>query len=111
MLTQRLRHRVTIQEQVQTQDPNLGSVVVTWQDFLADEAAEVVPLSGREFIQSAEKQGAVDARMTLRYNAGIVPSMRVVFDGDNYNIAAILPDASARRWLTLMVTRGPSDGD
>lgn len=105
-----LRHRVTLQSQVQTQDAGTGEITVTWQNHLADEPAEVVPLSGREFIQSAATQSSVDTRMVIRWRSGIEPTMRVVFDGQNYNIHAVLPDPSNRRHLTLMCQRGVNDG-
>jgi hypothetical protein len=37
--------------------------------------------------------------------------MRVVFDGNNYQISAVLPDPSNRRWLTIMAERGVNDGE
>jgi SPP1 family predicted phage head-tail adaptor len=111
MLTQRLRHRVDIDYQVQTQDATTGAVAVTWAAFLVDEPAEIVPLSGREFIQSAAMQSQVTVRATIRYQSGIDASMRIRFDGETYKIQAILPDPSARRWLTLMLAKGVSDGD
>lgn len=111
MLAPRLRHRITLQDQEQTQDAATGAVSVTWADWLLDEPAEFVPLSGREFIQSGGKQAQVMARVTIRERAGVDPSMRLLFDGRAYNIQAVLPDPSARRWLTLMVSEGPSDGD
>ena len=36
--------------------------------------------------------------------------MRVVFDSQNYQIHAVLPDPTNRKWLTLMVERGVNDG-
>lgn len=110
MLNYKLRQRVTLQSQTQTQDPNTGETTVSWTATVSDEPAEVVPLSGREFIQSGATQAGVDTRMTIRWRSGIEPTMRVVFDGNNYQISAVLPDPSNRRWLTLMCQRGVNDG-
>lgn len=110
MLTHKLRHRITLQSQVQTHDPATNAVEVTWADWLANEPAEVVPLSGKEFIAAGATQAAVDTRMTVRWRSGIEPTMRVVFDGHNYQLTAVLPDPSNRRWLTLMCQRGANDG-
>ena len=109
-LAAKLRHRITIQAQSRTQDPVTGEDLVTWADWLADEPAEVVPLSGKEFLQSAATQAQVDTRMTIRWREGVLPTMRIVFDALNYDIHAVLPDPSNRRWLTLMVARGVNDG-
>lgn len=109
-LAPKLRHRITLQVQAHTQDPDTGEDVVTWADWLADEPAEVVPLSGKEFLQSAATQAQVDTRMTIRWRAGVLTTMRIVFDGENYNVSAVLPDPTNRRWLTLMASRGVNDG-
>lgn len=111
MLAPRLRHRITLQAKTVTQDTIGTAITQSWADWLAREPAEVVPLSGREFIQAGGKQAAVSARMTIRWRAGVVPTMRVIFDGGFYNIEAVLPDPTGRRWLTLMVSEGLSDGD
>lgn len=110
MLAHRLRHRITIQSQTLTQDTTTGENTVSWSAFLADEPAEVVPLSGKEFISAAASQAQVDCRMTIRWQSGVLPTMRVVFDSQNYQIRAVLPDPSNARWLTLMVQRGVDDG-
>lgn len=111
-LSQKLRHRITIQRATTTQDPDTGETTATWVDFLNSEPAEVVPLSGREFIQSGAVQAGVNTRMTIRWQAGVLPTMRVLFDGDIYRIEAVLPDPTARRHLTLMCERGvSSDGE
>lgn len=110
MLTHRLRHRITLQAQTAVQDPNTGEQTVTWADWLANEPAEVVPLSGKEFVAAAANTAGVDTRMTIRHRAGVLPTMRVVFDGHNYQVSAVLPDPSNARWLTLMCQRGVNDG-
>lgn len=107
----KLRHRITLQSRVQTQDPVSGAVELTWSDYATEVPAEVVPLSGREFLSAAAEQAGVIARIVIRYDAGVLPTMRLVFDGVNHNIEAVLPDPTARRHLTLMVSRGTTDGD
>lgn len=109
-LAAKLRHRITLQSRVASQDATTGEATFTWTNTVADEPAEVVPLSGREFIQSGATQAQVDTRMTIRWRSGIEPTMRVVFDGNNYELTAILPDPMNRRWLTLMCNRGVNDG-
>jgi SPP1 family predicted phage head-tail adaptor len=110
-LTQRLRHRIDIDAPGGVQDPDSGEVTTGWAPFAVDVPAEVVPLSGREFIQSEAGQHEVTARMTIRYMPGVEPTMRVRFDGDTYSISAVLPDPTGRRHITLMVSRGLGDGE
>lgn len=110
-LAAKLRHRITLQSRTATQDSNTGEMVMSWANTMADEPAEVVPLSGKEFIQSGATQAQVDTRITIRWRSGIEPTMRVVFDGNNYQITAVLPDPTNRRHLTLMCQRGVNSGE
>ena len=107
-IAHRLRHRVTIEQLATTRD-EFGGVVESW-GTVAIVPAEVWPLSGREFIASQAAQAGVNARMTIRYVAGITPKMRVVHGSDIYNIEAVLPDQTLRRHLTLMVSTGVNNG-
>ena len=110
-----LRHRITLEHNVTTRD-EWGGEVVGWVDaFPAITAqggipAEVVPLSGREFIAAGELHGEVQARITIRYLPGVLDTMRIQFDGAVYAIRAVLPDATGRRHLTLMVDKGVASG-
>ena len=111
MLAPKLRHRVTFQSRTPTQDATTGEVTYSWSSTVSDEPAEVVPLSGRELVASGATQAGVDTRMTVRWRSGIDEKMRVVFDGNNYQITAVLPDPTNRRWLTLMCQRGVNSGE
>jgi SPP1 family predicted phage head-tail adaptor len=105
----RLRHLVTIQTRGETRNPDGGSVPA-WADFAVGVPAEFQSVSGREYLSAGALQAEVTAKITIRYLSGVLPSMRVVFDGLNYNIAAVLPDPTARRHMTLMVSEGLNDG-
>ena len=104
-----LRHRITLQKRGETRGPD-GEVITGWVDFAANVPASVIPLSGREFISAGETQGEVQARVTIRWMGGVLDTMRMLFDGKAYAIKAVLPDPSARRHITLMVSGGVSDG-
>jgi len=108
MLAHKLRHRIKIESITATRD-EWGGVIETWGTFADNVPAEVVPLSGREFIAAAAEQSGVTARITIRELTGLTETMRIVFDGKDYNIKAILPDPTARRHLTLMVETGVRD--
>lgn len=108
----KLRHRITIQEQVEAQDAQTGAMVVTWQDKWTRVPASVEPLSAREFIQSQAGQSEVTARITIRYRAGLLPTMRIVHRGKTYNIAGLLPDNdSGLEHITIPVKEGVNDGE
>lgn len=104
-----LRHRITLQQRGETRGPD-GEVITGWVDFAANVPASVIPLSGREFISAGELQGEVQGRVTIRWMDGVLDTMRMLFDGKVYAIKAVLPDPTARRHLTIMVSGGVSDG-
>lgn len=103
------RHRIHLLESVVRRDP-LGGDTREWRTWKPDVPAEVVPLSGREFTAASAEHGQVTARMEIPYLPGVLNTMRVLFDEQVYEIRAVLPDATARRHLTLMVDVGLSDG-
>ncbi len=107
-IAHRLRHRVTIEQRTQTRD-EWGGVVESW-DTVTIVPAEVYPLSGREFVAAQATQADVTTKITIRYQAGIEPAMRVTHDGSIYNIRAVLPDPTLRRHLTLMCETGVNNG-
>jgi SPP1 family predicted phage head-tail adaptor len=110
MTAPRLRHRVTLENFVTTQDMNTGAIVDAWQLFKQDVPAEVYSLSGREFVAAQAIQAGVTTKITIRYVDGVQPRMRVVQGSDVYNIKAVLPDPTLRRHLTLMCEVGVNQG-
>lgn len=106
----KLRHLVTIQEPVKTQNPGTGDVNNDWRD-LVNVFAEVTPLSAREFIAAQASQGEITTRITIRFRNGITRQHRILFRGVIYNIEGVLPDAkSGREYLTLPCSEGVNDG-
>lgn len=101
-----LRHKVQLQAKQITQDPVTGEMVTTWVT-IAQPWAEIVPMSGREFVAAGAEQSEVRGRIVIRYREDVDASMRVVYRGRYYNILAVLPDAeSGREHLTLMTGEG-----
>lgn len=112
MLAQRLRHRITVQSQVHSQDSTTGENSVEWEDWIPEEPAEVVPSSGREFREAGTKRGQTSGRITIRKPEALIDtSMRIIWQGREYQIEAVLPDPSDRRWLTILYTQGVNDGE
>lgn len=105
-LTDRLRHRITVEALTIIRD-EIGGVMEVWTPVHQGVPADIVPLSGREFVAAQATQNQVTARITIRYQPGIVPAMRLRHGTDTYNIEAVLPDPTLRRHLTLMCSTGP----
>ena len=109
MLSQRLRHRIVIARQLLLDDGEATDDTV-WLPIVDSEPAEVVPLSGREYVAAAATQAQVDTRITIRRRADLKPHDRVEHEGNFYDIRAILPDSSLRRHMTLMCQSGVNGG-
>jgi len=106
-----LRHRVSLQAQVQTQDPDTGEVLVSWQT-IAQPWAEIMPMSAREFVAAAANQSEVRGRITIRYRATVKAAMRILHRGMIYNIFGVMPDPdSGIEHQTLMVGEGVNQGE
>lgn len=110
MTAPRLRHRVDIENFTSTLNSNTGAVSDAWTTFDTDVPAEIYPLSGREFVAAQSIQAGVSTRITIRYQPGVLPRMRVKHGSDLYNIKAVLPDPTLRRHLTLMCEVGVNAG-
>lgn len=117
MLAHRLRHRVAVQQQTQTQNSTTGAVSTTWQNVvlsggvvLSSVPAEVLTGAGKEMIEGDARQGETTARINLRWFPGLTQAMRILWDGQVYNIKSIETDLTARREYRLRCTAGVNDG-
>ena len=97
----RLNKRVLIQSPATGQDAT-GEPTTGWTD-VATVWASIVDVSGREYVAAGGTQNSAQTKITIRYRAGIVPSMRVVHGSDAYNVEAVL--GQDRRGLLLMCSR------
>lgn len=104
----RLRHRVVIQRQQETQSQNDGSVTVVWQD-VATVWSSIEPLSAKEFIAAQQEHSKVSARITIRYRPDVTAKMRLYHAAKDmyYNIEGVLSDKdSGLEYLTIPCSEG-----
>lgn len=116
MEAQRYRHRVEIQESVEAQDPVTGGISTYWATVYLDTdtpldsvPAEVLTGPGRELIAADAKQAEVSARIQMRWFPGLLPTMRILWDGNPYEIISIETDATARREYRVKCSTGILD--
>jgi len=111
MKAAKLRHLVTFQTPVTTQDAD-GQPVPTWVDAFPHPLwADIAPLSGGELIAAQAVQSKATTRMKLRYRPGFTAVMRAVYRGTFYNIEAVIPDPkSGIQWVTLLCSSGLNAG-
>lgn len=101
-----LRHKVELQQPVETQDPDTGEMETVWTT-IARPWAKIAPMSGREFLAAAAEQSEVRGKIVIRYRGEIDATMRIVYRGKWYGILAVLPDAdSGIEHLSCMTAEG-----
>lgn len=96
----KLRHRITLQKQINAQN-DYGAFVTQWQD-IATVWAEIKPLSGREYFSAQQVQSEVTTQIWLRYRNDIEPTMRVTHNGKHYDIISVLNHQGRNKALQLM---------
>ena len=94
-----MRHRVTLQQRSTGVDA-AGGVLDSWDD-VATRWASMDRASGSEVWASAQRSGRVPAVFRLRYLSGVVPAMRLLFDGRAYNILSAVDQSGLREELTI----------
>jgi SPP1 family predicted phage head-tail adaptor len=111
MLSQRLRHRVDIEQKTAEFTSYGEEVGFVWAPVYLDVPAEVLTGPGREFNAADAKQAETTARINLRWFPGLTPAMRVVWEGKKFDILSIETDVTARKEYRLRCKEGASDGE
>lgn len=104
-----LRQRIDLQSRGEVRGPD-GESEPAWIPFAADVPAEVLTGPGRELRAAGATDAEIGARINLRYMPGVVQSMRVVWEGQYFNITGIELDRTARRSMRLICATGLNDG-
>lgn len=81
-----MRHRVSIQKQTKSRD-GFGDPKDVWREVVSRRSS-VEPLVGREFFAAQERGAKVTTKLRMRYVAGVVPSMRIVWDNRWFDIVS-----------------------
>ncbi len=110
----RLRHRITLQQEVETPD-GAGGYAKSWAD-VADLWAEIMPVissgakldksAGREIVLGGQIQHELSHRILLRYRDDITPSMRLVYENSIFNIVYVANVEERNETLQLLVHQG-----
>jgi len=109
----RLRHRLTLQQEIQTPD-GAGGSSKSWQD-VTDLWAEIIPVvssgkssrgSSTEQLFAGQVQSEINHRILLRYRDGVTASMRLVFEGRIFNIRYVANTEERRNTLEILAQEG-----
>lgn len=83
-----LDQRVTIQHKQVTRNA-FGEEMIAWVDD-STVWAQVVPLSGREYIAMRQAQSDVSVRFRMRYIAGLTSAHRLYWRNQAYSIVDVI---------------------
>jgi SPP1 family predicted phage head-tail adaptor len=97
-----MRHRITVQSPVETQDAT-GQPVVAWTNFVTDEPARFRPMGGTEVMRGRQLEAGTKGVFNINYRDGLTTKMRIVHNGTEYGIANISEVDGIRRNLEIMV--------
>ena len=73
----------------------------SWED-VANVRASINPLSGRDFMAAMQDQAEVTHKVTIRYNAAVKASMRVLYGNRVFDILHIIDVWEQHREMTLL---------
>lgn len=97
----KLRHRISIQRVIETQESSYNEPTGQWVLF-AEVSASIVPLSGRELIRAKQVELETDTEITIRYLDGLSPKMRIVYRDRVFEILSIINTEERNRELRLL---------
>ncbi|MGC7561340.1 phage head closure protein [Pasteurella sp. PK-2025] len=96
----KLRHRITLQKQVNTLN-EYGAAVTKWGN-VATIWAEIKPLAGREYFSAQQVQSEITTQIFIRYLPGVLPTMRVKFGSRFFEIISVINANERNIYLQLM---------
>lgn len=107
-----LNSRIALERKVETATGTGGSTIA-WE-HIADVWANIRYLNGVETVKSGFPVSTANASIRIRWREDIDATCRAVYgSGENatyFEILAVLPDATGREYVDLVVNRGESNG-
>lgn len=106
-----LRHRIIIERKVagSPQQNALGEPDTVWTTYLVV-SASVDPVTGKEPFIAQEHLSRVSTKIRMRYRAGVTHDMRVSFNGNVYDIKAVLNWGERNIEMLLLCEQGVNNG-
>ncbi len=95
-----LRHTISIEQASEIRDAR-GETTQTWTAFKITRAA-IYPQAGNEKWAVHQENNSITHKIIIRYQPGILPTMRVNYDGRLFDIQSIINPAELNKSLTLL---------
>lgn len=99
MKSGKLDRRITIQQRAVVQN-TFGEEVEGWTDVFGS-WARVEWSDGGESLGAGQRTAAQTVKFHIRFRAGVEPKMRVVYDGENYDIQDVQEGKGRRDELII----------
>ena len=106
----RMRHYIAIQELTTTTDPVTGVQSETWADKYSSVPASFRAMSARELQAAGARQSEASVEFEIRADFTVDAGMRIVLDGDIYDVEEPLLDPTRQRFLRIRAKRGITNG-
>lgn len=110
MLTQRLRHLVTIQSRTTSLNAYREDVS-SWATH-RQVYAGVEPVSGKEYTTAGATRADVTVRVICRYEdvSDVTNRMRISFNSETYDIVDVINEGTKDRMVSFMCRKGANEG-
>ena len=95
----KMRYRITLEQSIGNQD-DYGNVTDEWID-VCTVWADIVPLSGREYLAAEQNMSETQFKIYIRYRDGVTAKMRVLEGNHVYELLSVLGNRRSGM-LTLM---------
>lgn len=117
MQSGKLRHRISIERPVETQDGSTGAIAISWLPIANRISAEVLPDRAQEYFAAQQIQSSTNAMIRIRYRVGVEPPMRVKHHLQDtpeitevYDIQGVVHFQSGFREIRLMCLKRDAEG-
>ena len=95
----RLRHRIELQQAVESRD-NTGGVTRVWSTIVT-RWGDIIPLRGQEKFDAAQTESKTTVKIRIRYHSTIDTTWRIKWGDRIYNINGIV-NAGERNYMLEM---------
>jgi len=95
-----LRHRITFQKPIETEDEYLSKTTV-WQDVVTVWAS-VEPLTGREYFYAHQIKNEVSHRVRIRYRTDVNEKMRIKHLERYFKIESMIDMRERHEFLEIL---------
>jgi SPP1 family predicted phage head-tail adaptor len=95
-----LRYRIIVQKRSITRDEE-GDINETWSDVVTTWAS-IKPIQGREYFSALAVNAEKNIRFVIRYRLGITQEMRILYNGQIFDIQSIVDIEERHRELEIV---------